>query len=227
MLWGLRAALKLISINVAEPKVVLYEGQRIETGIFKRPVLGPVSVRFLNLGGDRQADLNVHGGPNKAIYAYTRENIEYWRKRLGRDDLVPGTFGENLTVEELLETAVAIGDEFEIGTARFQVSQPRLPCFKLGIAMGQPDFIKTFQRSCRTGFYLRVLREGITRAGDEIRRFPTADAEPVTVAEMVRIMSARKPNPADARRALKLAALSEGWKRQIAEKLAQYSPTLR
>jgi MOSC domain-containing protein YiiM len=214
--------MKLISINVAEPKVVLHHLRRVETGIFKKPVAGPVGVRFLNLEGDRQADLKVHGGPNKAVYAYSRENIEYWRERLGRDDLVPGTFGENLTVEELLETDVAIGDEFEIGTARLQVSQPRLPCFKLGFVMGRPDFVKTFQRSGKTGFYLRVLREGIIRAGDEIRRFPTADAEPVTVAEMVRIISGRKLSLADAHRALKLAALSDGWKRQISEKLAKY-----
>ena len=143
------------------------------------------------------------------------------RERLGRDDLVHGTFGENLTVEELPETLVAIGDEFEIGTARFQVTQPRLPCFKLGIVMGDQGFIRTFQKSGRTGFYLRVLREGTMEAGDEIRRFPTPDAQPVTVAEMVRIISARHPKPDDARRALKLGALSEGWKRQIEGKLGR------
>ncbi|HET7840061.1 MAG TPA: MOSC domain-containing protein [Terriglobia bacterium] len=213
--------MKLLSVNVAEPQVVLYQDQRVETGIFKKPVKGPVAVHFLNLEGDRQADQRVHGGPNKAVYAYTRENIEYWRRRLGRDDLGPGTFGENLTVAELLETKVAIGDEFEIGTARFQVSQPRLPCFKLGIALGMPDFPQTFQRSRRTGFYFRVLREGLITAGDEIRKFPTSDAEPVTVAEMVRIILARRPNPGDAKRALKLGALPEGWKRQISEKLAR------
>jgi MOSC domain-containing protein YiiM len=219
--------MKLISINVAEPRVVLDHGQPVETGIFKTPLAGPVRVRFLNLEGDRQADLRVHGGPNKAVYAYSQENINYWCERLGRDDLVPGTFGENLTVEELPETEVSIGDEFEIGTARFQVTQPRLPCFKLGIVMGQPDFIKIFQRSGRTGFYFRVLREGIIQAGDGIRRFPTTDAEPVTVREMVRIISAHKPNPALVQRALKLSALSEGWKRQISEKLARYATEYR
>jgi MOSC domain-containing protein YiiM len=214
--------MRLLSINVAEPQVVLYRGRHVETGIFKKPVAGPVRVGKLNLQGDRQADLKVHGGPNKAVYAYTRENIEYWRTQLGREDLLPGTFGENLTVEELPETLIAIGDELEIGSARFQISQPRLPCFKLGMVIGQPDFIKIFQRSGRTGFYLRVLREGIIETGDEIRRFPTADSEPVTVAEMVRIISARRLKPADAQRALNLRALSEGWKRQISEKLARY-----
>ena len=213
--------MKLLSINIAEPKTVLNRGRHVETGIFKKPVGGPVKVRFLNLEGDRQADLRVHGGPNKAVYVYTRENIDYWRECLGRSDLVPGTFGENLTVEELPETLVSIGDEFEIGTARFQVSQPRLPCFKLGIVMGNQRFVKTFQKSGRTGFYVRVLREGTIEAGDEILRIPTADTEPVTVAEMVRIITARKPKPDDARRALKLGALSDGWKRQIEEKLAR------
>jgi MOSC domain-containing protein YiiM len=211
--------MKLISVNVAEPKTVVLGKRRVETGIFKKPVSGPVRVATLNLEGDRQADLSVHGGVNKAVYAYSIENIEYWRKRLRRDDLVAGTFGENLTVDELLENDVAIGDEFEIGTARFQVTQPRLPCFKLGIAIGRPDFPRVFQRSGRTGFYLHVLREGIISAGDPIRRFPTADLEPVTVREMVRIISARSPKPEDAQRALKLGTLSEGWKRQIMQKL--------
>jgi MOSC domain-containing protein YiiM len=210
--------MRLLSVNVALPQSVPHGSTRVETGIFKKPVAGPVRVRELNLEGDRQADLKVHGGVDKAVYAYSVENIAYWRKRLERADLGAGTFGENLTVDGLLETKVAIGDEFEIGTARFQVSQPRLPCFKLGIAMGNPAFPKTFQRSRRTGFYLRVLRQGVIEAGNGIRRFPTSDVEPVTVAEMVRIISARRPSRADAERALNLKALSEGWKRQITEK---------
>jgi MOSC domain-containing protein YiiM len=218
--------MKLISINVAEPQTVSHRGRPVETGIFKKPVSGPVRVGTLNLEGDRQADLSVHGGPNKAVYAYSWQNVEYWRKRLGRDDLVAGTFGENLTVEELLETDVAIGDEFEIGTARFQISQPRLPCFKLGIAIGSPGFPKVFQRSGRTGFYLRVLREGIITAGDPIIRYPATDAEPVTVAEMARMISARHLKPADANRALNLRALSEGWKKQIAQKLKERGVSL-
>jgi MOSC domain-containing protein YiiM len=212
---------KVLSINVALPQSVPHGSTRVETGIFKKPVAGPVHVGKLNLEGDGQADLKVHGGVNKAVYAYSFENIEYWRRRLKRDDLGAGTFGENLTVDGLLETNVAIGDELEIGTAWFQVSQPRLPCFKLGIAMGNPAFPKIFQRSRRTGFYLRVLREGVIKAGDAIRRLPTTDAEPVTVAEMVRIISTLRPSRADAERALKLHALSEGWKRQITEKLGR------
>lgn len=219
--------MRLLSINVALPKLVSNRGRRVETGIFKRPITGPVRVTTLNLEGDRQADLRVHGGPNKAVYAYSWKNVEYWRKCLGRDDLREGSFGENLTVDDLLETDVAIGDEFEIGTARFQLSQPRLPCFKLGIALGRPDFPKVFQKSGRTGFYLRVFQEGVITAGDTIRRIPTSDPEPVTVAEMVRIISARKPKLEDLRRASKLTALPDGWKRRLAEKLDRYGTPKR
>ena len=215
--------MKLLSINVSQPKEVSVDGRPVLTGIFKKPVAGPVRVSALNLEGDRQADLAVHGGANKAVYAYSWKNVEYWREFLDREDLVGGTFGENLTVDELLETDGCIGDELEIGTARFPVSQPRLPCYKLGIAIGRPDFPKTFQRSRRTGFYLRVLEEGIIAAGDAIRQFKTADHEPVTVDEMVRIISARRPKSEDVTRALKLGALSEGWKRQLTEKLERYA----
>jgi MOSC domain-containing protein YiiM len=211
--------MRLLSINVSKPKSIPHGRQTVETGIFKKPVAGPVRVTALNLEGDGQADLRAHGGPDKAVYVYSWKNVEFWRKALGREDLVAGTFGENLTVDELLETDVAIGDEFEIGTARFQVSQPRLPCFKLGIAIGQPDFPGVFQESGRTGFYLRVLREGVITSGDPIQRFPAPDAQPVSVAEMVRIISAHKPKREEAMRVLNLAALTEGWKVQIREKL--------
>lgn len=211
--------MRILSINVAKPKTVSFHGEQIETGIFKKPVAGPIRVSLLNLEGDRQADLQVHGGPDKAVYAYSWENIEYWRRFLARDDLVAGTFGENLTVEQLLETEVGIGDEFEIGTARFQVTQPRLPCFKLGIAIGRPDFPKLFQQSGRSGFYLRVLREGVITTGDPIQRFATTDAEPVTVSEMVCIISAKRPKPKDVNRALNLQALTDSWKRHLRDKL--------
>lgn len=211
--------MRLLSINVAQPKTVSFHGEQIATGIFKKPVAGPIRVSLLNLEGDRQADLEVHGGASKAVYAYSWENVEYWRKLLGRDDLVAGTFGENLTVEELLETDVNIGDEFEIGTARFQVTQPRLPCFKLGIAIGRPNFPKIFHQSGRTGFYLRVLREGVITTGDPIHRFATADPQPVTVAEMVRIISTKRPDPKDVNRALNLQALTDSWKRQLRDKM--------
>lgn len=139
--------MKVLSVNASLPKVATVGGQSVETGIFKEPVSGPVKVRALNLERDAQADLSVHGGSDKAVYAYSWKNIEYWRTRLKRHDLGAGTFGENLTVDEMLDSEVAIGDELEIGSARFLVTQPRLPCFKLGIALGLPDFPKVFHQS--------------------------------------------------------------------------------
>lgn len=185
--------MELLSINVAVPKTVVANGRRVETGIFKQPVSGPVRVGTLNLDGDRQADLSVHGGANKAVYVYSWKNVEHWRKFLQRDDLHPGSFGENLTVDELTDTEVSIGDVLEIGTARFQVTQPRLPCYKLGIALGQPDFVKIFEEGGRNGFYLRVLTEGMIQAGDKIQRISDGGANKVSVAEFVQIYGREMP----------------------------------
>jgi len=183
--------MKLISINVAVPKMVVAGKHEVETAIFKTPVSGPVKVGKLNLEGDRQADLSVHGGENKAVYAYSRQNIEYWKKFLHRDDLHPGSFGENLTVDGLLDTEVSIGDELEIGTARFRVTQPRFPCFKLGIAMGHKEFIKTFDDAGRNGFYLSVLKEGVITEGDKIRRIANLSPKTITVAEFANFYRSR------------------------------------
>jgi len=182
---------KLISINVGVPKVVVAEKREVVTSIFKLPVSGPVKAGRLNLEGDRQADLSVHGGEFKAVYAYSWQNIEYWKKFLRRDDLGPGSFGENLTVDGLLDTEVSIGDELEIGTARFRVTQPRFPCYKLGIAMGQSGFVKTFDQSGRNGFYLSVLQEGVITARDEIKKFTNDDPRTITVAEFANIYRSR------------------------------------
>lgn len=183
--------MKLISVNVSLPKVILAGQLEVETAIFKMPVDGPVKVGRLNIEGDRQADLSVHGGEFKAVYAYSRQNIEYWKKFLRRDDLRPGSFGENLTVDGLLDPEVYIGDELEIGSARFRVTQPRFPCFKLGIAMGQKEFIKTFDDSGRNGFYLSVLQEGVIEAGQEIQRIANPNPETITVAEFADIYRSR------------------------------------
>jgi MOSC domain-containing protein YiiM len=183
--------MKLISINVGVPKVVVAGKREVETSIFKIPVSGPVKVGRLNLEGDRQADLSVHGGEFKAVYAYSWQNIEFWKKFLGRDDLGPGSFGENLTVDVLLDSEVSIGDELEIGTARFRVTLPRFPCYKLGIAMGQEEFIKTFEESGRNGFYLSVLQEGVITAGDEIKRIANDDPQTITVADFANIYRSR------------------------------------
>jgi len=215
--------MKLLSVNVSFPRAVDYHGRQIETGIFKQPVPGPVKVAKLNVEGDRQADLSVHGGANKAVYAYSWKNVEHWVKYLQRDDLHPGSFGENLTVDALTDTDVSIGDELAIGTARFQVTQPRLPCFKLGIAMGRPDFVKVFEESGRNGFYLRVLEEGTIEAGDEIKLNANSDPKTITIAEFVNIYRARnasgqKISSSEIARVLGLSALPEDWKTWLKKK---------
>jgi MOSC domain-containing protein YiiM len=211
--------MQLISVNVALPKVVSVQGRSVETGIFKRPVAGPVAVGALNLDGDRQAALSVHGGPDKALYVYSWKTVEFWRESLCREDLYPGTFGENLTADGLLDDEVAIGDQLEIGTARFEVTQPRLPCYKLGIALGQSDFPKIFHRSGRNGFYLRVLREGRIAAGDSIRKIPVANSGKMTIAEFVEVARARRPTREAVDRVVRLRAIPESWKLWLLEKL--------
>ncbi|MFZ0964618.1 MAG: MOSC domain-containing protein [Terriglobia bacterium] len=207
--------MKLISINVAMPRVVSVHGKRVETGIFKTPVPGPVVVGKLNLQGDGQADLFVHGGPDRAVYLYSWDNILYWKKALQRDDLGPGSFGENLTVEGLGENEVAIGDEFAIGTARFLVTQPRLPCFKLALALETPGIIETFLESGRTGCYLRVLQEGVIQAGDQIHPLPPRESARVTIAEYMKLYRAKRATQDQIRRVLSLAALPAQGKKEF------------
>ena len=211
--------MKLISINVARPQLISVHGKRVETGIFKVPVAGPVKVGELNLQGDGQADLSVHGGPDKAVYVYPWENVVYWKEALQREDLKPGSFGENLTVDGLLEEQVAIGDGFEIGTARFQVTQPRLPCFKLALALETPSLPKTFLESGRTGFYLRVLQEGTIEAGDTIHPLPSRETARVTIAEFVKLYRAKRATREEINRILSLNALPQSWKDRLTSKV--------
>jgi len=202
----------VISINVAMPRVANIHGKMVETGIFKTPVAGPVVVGKLNLAGDGQADLSVHGGPDKAVYLYPWDHIQYWRQVLRRDDLGPGSFGENLTVEGMGEEEVAIGDELAIGTARFVVTQPRLPCFKLALALETPSIPKLFLESGRTGFYLRVLQEGAITAGDPIYPLPSREPVRVTIAEFVQLYRAKRATREQIQNLLSLAALPVDWK---------------
>src|SRR5579859_2089274 len=211
--------MKLLSINVSFPKVIEADDQRVETGFFKQPVKGPAKVGKLNIEGDGQADLSVHGGVDKAVYVYSWKNVEYWKTFLNREDLRPGSFGENLTVDELPDTEVCLGDQFEIGTARFLVTQPRFPCFKLGIAMGRPDFVKTFHKGGRNGFYLRVIHEGTISAGDKIRRIANNDPATVTVAEFVNTYRTRNATPEMLLRLGSLPALPNSWKLWLKEKV--------
>ncbi len=162
---------KVISVNVGTPAEIGRKGNRkILSAILKQPVRGPVTVRKLNLDGDRQADLSVHGGVDKAVYAYPSEHYEDWRKKFPDLKMDWGTFGENLTIAGLLEQDVHVGDQLEIGTAVFEVTQPRFPCFKLGIRFGDQSMIASFLESERTGFYLKVLKEGQVQAGEAIKR---------------------------------------------------------
>ncbi len=162
--------MKLLSVNVSPPKEVAHGGKTVTTGIFKEPVDGRVMLRTLNLDGDGQADLTGHGGIYKAAYAYSVENYDYWKRELGRTDFTFGQFGENLTVEGMLEDEIHVGDVFRAGGALVEVTQPRVPCYKLGIKMGLRGFEKTFLASRRVGFYLRVLEEGEVGADDADER---------------------------------------------------------
>jgi MOSC domain-containing protein YiiM len=209
--------LRLISVNVAQPTEVRANGRLVRTSIFKKPVIGPVQVRAQNLEGDVQSDLRVHGGPYKSVYVYSARNIEYWRERLKRQDLGPGSFGENLTVEGLSDTEIAVGDELEIGTARFIVTQPRIPCFKLGIALGMPEFPKVFHWAGRNGFYLRVIEQGQIEAGEEIRVFPVREPR-MTIAELVTLSNSKELIPRQLDRIMALEALTPSWKEDFLEK---------
>ncbi len=176
---------RLVSVNVGRPRSVEYRGRSVRTGIFKEPVLFRVRVATLNLDGDQQADLSVHGGPDKAVYVYDLSGYEHWRRELARE-LPYGQFGENLTVEGMPETEVRIGDVYRVGTALLQVTQPRSPCFKLALKMEMPTFPRAFLASGRSGFYFRVLEEGEVGAGDAID-LVSREPEAVTVERMTRL----------------------------------------
>jgi MOSC domain-containing protein YiiM len=209
---------RVVSINVGRPREVEWRGRTISTSIFKEPVTGPVSVRKLNLAGDEQADLSVHGGADKAVYAYPSEHYAHWRDELPGTELPWGAFGENLTTEGLSERALRIGNRLHIGSAEFLVTQPRMPCFKLGIRFGRADMVKRFQRSGRSGFYLAVLREGTISAGDAIRVVAT-DEPSLSVEEIVRLYAADEAEQETLRRASELRALPEGWREHFRNRL--------
>jgi MOSC domain-containing protein YiiM len=212
--------MKLLSVNVSRPREVAHGSETVTTGIFKEPAEGRVMLGTLNLDGDGQADLVGHGGIYKAAYAYSVENYEYWKRELRREDLAFGQFGENFTVEGMPEDEVYVGDVFRVGGALVEVTQPRLPCYKLGIKMGVRGFEKTFLASCRVGFYLRVLEEGEVGAGDALDRVRTDPAR-TTVREMCRLLYFDPENLEGARKALRIRALSPGWRQSFEERLAK------
>jgi MOSC domain-containing protein YiiM len=176
--------MKLVSVNVGRPRTVEWRGRRVRSAIWKAPVAGRVRVTRLSLEGDKQSDLRVHGGPDKAVYAYPSEHYAYWARELPGADLGWGAFGENLTTEGLLEGDVRVGDRFEVGTAELQVTDPRMPCYKLGVRFERDDMVKRFLTHGGSGFYLAVIREGEVEAGDPIRLVARGEQE-VTIADVV------------------------------------------
>jgi MOSC domain-containing protein YiiM len=203
--------MKIISINVGRPRLVLRDGETVSTGIFKDPIAGRVMLRKLNLDGDRQADLTVHGGPEKAVYAYPGEHYPFWKRELPDMDLPWGVFGENFTTEGLLETETNVGDRFRIGSAEVMVTQPRMPCYKLGIRFGRADIIKRFLVSERSGFYFSVLQEGEVGAGDEFELLEK-NASGVRVVDVTRLYSSDKRNLDLLRQAIATEALPSSWR---------------
>jgi MOSC domain-containing protein YiiM len=212
--------MKIISLNVGRPRLVVWNGQTVSTGIYKTPVEGRVMLRTLNLDGDRQADLTVHGGPSKAAYAYPAEHYLYWRGELPGTELPFGMFGENFTTEGLDEAHVNIGDRFRIGSAEVTVTVPRMPCYKLGIKFGRTDIIKRFMASGRTGFYFSVQCEGEVGAGDEIELIGR-DENNVTVADISRLYARDKSDVETMRRAVAVEALPESWRDHFRQRLAK------
>ena len=208
--------MKLLSVNVSLPKEVAYKGKTVRTGIFKEAAQGRVKLGGLNLDGDGQADLVGHGGIYKAVHAYSIENYDYWKRELGRDDFSYGQFGENFTVEGMPEDKVNVGDVYRVGTALVEVTQPRVPCFKLAMKMERPDFLKVFMPSERVGFYFRVLEEGDVGAGDVVERVKV-DPEQMTVREMFHLLYFAKQNLEGARKALRIPAMSPGWRGSFEE----------
>jgi len=208
----------LVSVNVGRPREVDWHGRVVRTSIWKSPVAGRLRVDSLNVEGDEQSDLSVHGGRDKAVYAYPREHYEYWRGELPAADLPWGAFGENFTTEGLLERDVRIGDRIRIGSAEFVVTQPRMPCFKLGIRFGRDDMVKRFLRSGRLGFYLAVLNEGDVASGDALDRVSRDDIG-VTVEDIGALYVRDRDNEPLLRRALEVPALPESWKQYFRKRL--------
>jgi MOSC domain-containing protein YiiM len=209
---------KLISINVSLPKEVDFEGQKVITGIFKGPIEGRIILKTPNLDGDKQADLTVHGGPDKAVYAYSIEHYEFWRKVYPDIKMPNGMFGENFTTEGLMEAEVNVGDVFEIGSSKVIATQPRMPCYKLGVKFGRMDVLKKFLASGRSGIYFRVLEEGDVGAGDQIMQIKK-DTNRVGISDIVRLYASDREDIKMMRRTVKVEALPEGWKDYFYEQI--------
>jgi MOSC domain-containing protein YiiM len=210
--------MRIISLNVGVPRTVTSHGREVTTGIFKSPVPGPLMLRRLNLDGDRQADLENHGGRDKAVYAYPSEHYEFWRCELPEMELPWGMFGENLTTEGLNEENVSIGDHFRIGEAVVKVTQPRIPCYKLGIRFGRDDIVKRFLASRRSGIYFSVPEEGLVNVGDTIERIHGSE-HGITVAEINRVFLNGSEDLDAMRRIVRLEILPSGLQNDFIQQL--------
>jgi MOSC domain-containing protein YiiM len=209
---------KIVSLNVARPQLTVYKGASINTGIFKKPVSGRVMLRTLNLDGDRQADLSVHGGPHKAVYAYPSEHYGFWRKELPEMQLPWSMFGENFTTEGLEEDELRVGDRYRIGSATVMVRQPRIPCYKLAAKFQRDDILRRFLVSGRSGFYFSVEQEGEVEVGDSFELI-SRDHDGITIAEMNRLFVQEKYNRDLLQKAINTLALPEEWREYFLPRL--------
>ncbi|MBR0788501.1 MOSC domain-containing protein [Bradyrhizobium manausense] len=215
---------RLLSVNVGLPRDIAWQGRTVHTGVWKSPVEGLRRVRWLNIDGDGQGDTAGHGGEQRAVYVYQDEAYRYWQDHLGRSDLVAGQFGENFTVAGLADTEVCIGDRYKIGSALFEVTQPRVTCYRLGIRMDEPDMAALLVKHGRPGFYFRVIDEGDVEAGDEITKVASGP-ESMSVSEINALLYL-PPHPRERlERALKIPALSRGWRHSFEAMLAQPTTT--
>ena len=207
--------MKIVSVNVGMPREVVWKGMTVKTAIFKEPVAGSVRISKLNLAGDQQEDLTVHGGPEKAVYAYPAEHYEYWRKELPEVPFSWGRFGENLTTEGLTEDTLCIGDRLKVGPAILMVTQPRMPCYKLALRFDRDDMIKRFLASQRSGFYFSVIEEGEAQAGSKVE-IMSRDPHRVAVVDIVRLYLRQAHDPELLHRAMNVSALPQNWKAELA-----------
>jgi MOSC domain-containing protein YiiM len=207
--------MKIISVNVGLPRTIEVNGVAVETAIFKEATNEPLMLRRLNFDGDKQADLHNHGGKYKAVYGYAYEHYPTWQTELKRDDFTFGQFGENLTTEGLLEDEIFVGNVYRFGEALLQITQPRVPCFKLAIRMNDPMMTKLFMKAQRTGYYLRVLEEGMVGAGDKIT-LESEDPQRMTIRAINHLLYF-EPNEELAAKALQIKSLAPGWKKSFRE----------
>lgn len=210
--------MQVVSVNVGLPRLVQWRGDVVKTGIFKEAVPGVRPLRRFNLEGDGQADPTVHGGKDKAVYAYPSEHYDFWRVEWPRGDYPWGIFGENLSTTGLLEEHVCVGDEFRVGTARLVVTQPRMPCFKLGIRFGDPQIINRFLESRRPGIYFGIVEEGAVGPGDRIE-LVSSDPRRLNLIELLELILDPTASKAQLERALSIPALADDWRLEFTKRL--------